>query len=100
MRMPGASAKEVEERVTRPLERLLWEVPGVEYVYSTSSPGMASVIVRFKVGEDEERSMVRLQEKLAAHADIIPPGASPPLVKPRSIDDVPVLAVTLSSKRY
>jgi multidrug efflux pump subunit AcrB len=100
VRMPGASAKEVEERVTRPLERLLWEIPGVEYLYSTSSPGMASVIVRFKVGEDEERSMVRLQEKLGAHLDIVPPGASQPLIKPRSIDDVPVLALTLWSPRY
>ena len=100
VRMPSASAKEVEARVTKPLERLLWEMPGVEYLYSTSSPGLASVVVRFKVGEDEERSMVRLEEKLAAHADIVPPGASPPLVKPRSIDDVPVLAVTLWSKRY
>ncbi|HEY5956596.1 MAG TPA: efflux RND transporter permease subunit [Polyangiaceae bacterium] len=98
--MPGASPKEVEERVAKPLERLLWEIPGVEYLYSTSSPGGAVVIVRFKVGEDEERSMVRLQEKLSAHADIIPPGASAPLVKPRSINDVPVLAVTLWSKRY
>ena len=100
VRMPGASAKEVEQRVTKPLERLLWEIPGVEYLYSTSSPGLASVIVRFKVGEDEERCMVRLQEKLAAHMDVVPPGASAPLVKPRSIDDVPVLAVTLWSKRY
>ena len=100
VRMPGASAKEVEQRVTKPLERLLWEIPGVEYLYSTSSPGLASVILRFKVGEDEERAMVRLQEKLAAHLDIVPPGASAPLVKPRSIDDVPVLAVTLWSKRY
>jgi multidrug efflux pump subunit AcrB len=100
VRMPGASAKEVEQRVTKPLERLLWEIPGVEYLYSTSSPGLTSVIVRFKVGEDEERCMVRLQEKLAAHADIVPPGASAPLVKPRSIDDVPVLAITLWSKRY
>jgi multidrug efflux pump subunit AcrB len=100
VRMPGASAKEVEQRVTKPLERLLWEIPGVEYLYSTSSPGLTSVIVRFQVGEDEERCMVRLQEKLAAHADVIPPGASAPLVKPRSIDDVPVLGVTLWSKHY
>jgi multidrug efflux pump subunit AcrB len=100
VRMPGASAKEIEQRITKPLERLLWEIPGVEYLYSTSSPGLATVIVRFKVGEDEERAMVRLQEKLAAHMDVIPPGASPPLVKPRSIDDVPVLAITLWSKRY
>jgi multidrug efflux pump subunit AcrB len=98
--MPGASAKEVEERVTKPMERLLWEIPGVEYIYSTSSPGQSVAIVRFLVGQDEERSLVRLQDKLASHADIIPPGASPPLVKPRSIDDVPVLALTLWSRRY
>jgi multidrug efflux pump subunit AcrB len=100
VRMPDASAKEIEQRVTTPLERLLWEVPGVEYVYSTSSPGMATVIVRFKVGEDEERAIVRLQQKLAAHADLIPTGASAPLVKTHSIDDVPVLALTLWSQRY
>ena len=100
VRMPGASAREVEERLTKPLERLLWEIPGVEYVYSTSSPGQTVAIVRFLVGQDEERSLVRLQAKLASHADIIPPGASPPLVKPRSIDDVPVLALTLWSPRY
>ncbi len=100
VRMPGASPQEVEERVTKPLERLLSQIQGVEYVYSTSSPGLALVMVRFRVGEDEERSTVRLQEKLAAHMDIVPPGASAPLVKPRSIDDVPVLALTLWSKRY
>jgi len=100
VRMPGASAKEVEERVTKPLERFLWEIPGVEYLYSTSSPGQAAVIVRFKVGEDEERAMVRLHDKLAAHQDLVPAGASPPLVKPRSIDDVPVLSITLFSQRY
>jgi multidrug efflux pump subunit AcrB len=100
VRLPGASPKEVEQRVTKPLERLLWEIPGVEYLYSTSSPGLASVIVRFKVGEDEERSIVRLNQKMFANFDLIPPGASAPLVKPRSIDDVPVLAITLWSKRY
>ncbi|MCL2778656.1 MAG: efflux RND transporter permease subunit [Polyangiaceae bacterium] len=98
--MPGATPKEVEERVTKPLERLLWEIPGVEYLYSTTMEGQCQVIVRFFVGEDEERAMVRLTQKLAAHADIIPPGASPPLIKPRSIDDVPILALTLWSKRY
>lgn len=100
VRLPGASATEVEARVTKPLEQLLWEVPGVEYLYSTSSPGQATFIVRFKVGEDEERSTVRLQEKLGAHLASLPSGASPPLVKPRSIDDVPILAVTLFSTRY
>jgi len=94
VQMPGASAKEVEERITRPMEKLLWEIPGVEYVYSTSSPGMSMAIVRFYVGQDEEKSIVRLQSKLMAHFDRIPWAASPPLIKPRYIDDVPILALT------
>ncbi len=100
VQMPGASPAEVEQRVTRPMENLLWEVPGVEYIYSTSSPGMSMVIVRFRVGEQEEPALVRLNQKLASHFDIIPPGASMPLVKPRSIDDVPIMALTLWSPRY
>ncbi|MCS6817195.1 MAG: efflux RND transporter permease subunit [Blastocatellia bacterium] len=100
VQMPGASAREVEERVTKPMEKLLWEIPGVEYIYSTSAPGYALAIVRFRVGEDEERSIVRLNQKMFANFDLIPPGASPPLIKPRSIDDVPILALTLWSERY
>src|SRR5512144_2584874 len=95
--MPGASAKEVEERVTKPMEKLLWEVPGVEYIYSTSSPGSSMAVVRFFVGQNEEASIVRLNQKLFANFDLIPPGADPPIVKPRSIDDVPILALTLAS---
>ena len=97
--LPGASAKEVETRITRPMERLLWEIPGVEYIYSTSSPGASMAIVRFYVGEDEEKSIVRLNQKMFANFDLIPPGASPPLIKPRSIDDVPFLALTLWSNQ-
>ncbi len=100
VQMPGASAREVEERVTKPMEKLLWEIPGVEYIYSTSSPGMSTAIVRFLVGQDEEKAIVRLNQKMAANLDLIPPGASQPLVKPRSIDDVPILALTFWSKRY
>jgi len=100
VQMPGASPREVEERVTKPMEKLLWEIPGVEYIYSTTSPGMSTVIVRFLVGQDEEKAIVRLNQKLAANLDLIPPGASQPLVKPRSIDDVPILALTFWSKRY
>lgn len=100
VQMPGASAKEVEERVTKPMEKLVWEVPGVEYIYSTSSPGSSMCIVRFLVGENEENAIVRLNQKLFANFDLIPPGASEPLVKPRSIDDVPVLALTLASASY
>lgn len=100
VQMPGASSKEVEERVTKPMEKLLWEIPGVEYIYSTSSPAMSMAIVRFKVGQNEEDAIVRLNQKLFANLDLVPPGASPPLVKPRSIDDVPILALTLSSTEY
>jgi multidrug efflux pump subunit AcrB len=98
--MPGASAAEVESRVSAPLERLMWEIPGVEYVYSTSQPGSSLVIVRFRVGEDVERSLVKLNQKLQNHADRIPPGASPAVVKARSIDDVPILALTFHSRHY
>ena len=98
--MPGATPADVEQRVTRPMEQLLWEVPGVEYVYSTSSAGQSMVVVRFKVGEAEEAALVRLNQKLAANADRIPPGVVGPIVKPRSIDDVPILAVTVWSARY
>ncbi len=94
---PGASAKEVETRIARPMERLIWEIPGVEYVYTTSSPGFCMGIVRFYVGEDEENSIVRLNQKMFANFDLVPPGASEPLIKPRSIDDVPFLALTLWS---
>jgi multidrug efflux pump subunit AcrB len=97
---PGATPTEVEQRITRPMERLLWEVPGVEYLYSTSSPGQSMVVARFLVGEDEERALVRLNQKLAANADRIPPGASEPIVKPRSIDDVPIVALTLWGEGY
>ncbi len=98
--MPGATAAEVANRVTRPMEKLLWEIPGVEYLYSTSSPGGALVIVRFVVGTDIEAALVRLNQKLQANFDRIPRGVSAPLVKPRSIDDVPILALTLHSARY
>ncbi len=98
--MPGASPGEVEQRVTRPLEKLLWEVPGVEYLYSTSTAGRAMVIVRFVVGEDEEKALVRLNEKLGANRALVPPGASAPIVQARSIDNVPVMALTLSGPGY
>ena len=98
--MPGISVREVEERVTKPIEKLLWEISGVEYVYSTTSPGGSMVIVRFYVGEDEEDAIVRVNQKMFANFDLIPPGASEPLIKPRSIDDVPILGLTLHSERY
>ncbi|HSB31178.1 MAG TPA: efflux RND transporter permease subunit, partial [Candidatus Sulfobium mesophilum] len=97
---PGASAKEVESRVSRPMEKLLWEIKGVEYVYSIARPGMNLTIVRFYVGENMEDSIVKLYNKLMSHYDIIPPGVSQPIVKPRSIDDVPIATFTVWSGRY
>ncbi len=95
---PGASAKEVEERVTRPMEKLLWEIKGVEYIYSIVKPGFNLTIVRFYVGESMEESLVKLYNKLMSNYDRIPPGVSQPMVKARSIDDVPVLTLTLWSE--
>src|SRR5512135_2348397 len=97
---PGASAKEVESRVTGPVEKLLWEIKGVEYVYSITKPGMSLTIVRFYVGQSAEDSIVKLYNKLMSHYDIVPPGVSQPLVKPKSIDDVPIATFTLWSDRY
>ncbi len=97
---PGASAKEVEQRVTGPMEKFLSEIKGVEYVYSVVKPGMNLTIVRFYVGENMEASLVKLYNKLMSHYDIIPPGVSQPLVKPKSIDDVPIATFTLWSDRY
>lgn len=97
IQFPGASVKEVEQRVTSPLEKLIWEVPGVEYVYSTSANGRSMVVVRFLVGQDQEKAFVRLREKIAGHADLIPTGATQPIIKTHSIDDVAVLALTLHS---
>ncbi|MCC6964084.1 MAG: efflux RND transporter permease subunit, partial [candidate division Zixibacteria bacterium] len=97
VRVPGFSAEEVEKRVAAPMEKLIWEIPGVEYVYSISRPEEALVIVRYLVGEDIEKSLVKLNQKLQSNFDRIPPGVSFPLLKPRSIDDVPILALTFHS---
>jgi multidrug efflux pump subunit AcrB len=98
--MPGASAREVEQRVTIPMEKLLREIPGVEYLYTTSSPGGALVIVRFYVGVKEEDAIILTYNKLYSNFDRIPPGVSQPLIKVRSIDDVPVLALTLWGRDF
>src|SRR3990172_9405840 len=97
--MPGAGAKEVEELVSKRLESKLWEIPGVEDVYSVSMNSMAVVTVKFFVGQDKERSLVKLYDKLMNSMDFAPPGASQPLVKPIDVDDVPIVAVTLSGAR-
>lgn len=97
---PGASAQEIDERVSKPMSKFLWEIKGVEYIYTMSHPGMSMAIVRFKVGEDMEKSLVNLYNKLMSNYDKIPPGVSQPFVKPKSIDDVPILAFTFWSSKY
>jgi multidrug efflux pump subunit AcrB len=100
VQMPGASAAEVEQRASVPMERLLREVPGVEYVYSISRPGVSMLVVRFYVGTKEEDAIIKTYNKLYSNADRVPAGISPPLIKVRSIDDVPIFAVTLWGKNY
>jgi len=95
---PGASAEQVASLAADPLERMMAEIPGVKHVYSASQQEMGMVTVRFKVGENMETSLVKLYDKLASNMDKIPPGVSEPLVKPKSVDDVPIITLTLWSK--
>ena len=97
---PGASPTEVESRVTKPLEKLISNIKGVEYVYSTSMEEQGMVIVQFYVGEDIERSFVKLQNEINKHMDEMPQGVTFPLIKTRAIDDVPMLGLTLWSESY
>jgi len=94
---PGHSAAEVEQLVSTPLEKILYQIDGVEYVYSMSRQNQAIITVRYYVGEDRERSLVKLYKKIAENLDIIPPGVTGWVVKPVEIDDVPVVALTLAS---
>jgi multidrug efflux pump subunit AcrB len=97
---PGASPTEVESRVIKPLEKLISNIKGVEYVYSTSMKEQGMVIVQFYVGEDIERSFVKLYNEINKHMDQMPEGVTFPLVKTRAIDDVPMLGLTLWSENY
>ncbi len=97
---PGASPKEVESKVVKPIEKIISNVTGVEYVYSQSMPEMAMLVVQFYVGEDIERSLVKLYNEIIKNMDQMPAGLSMPLVKTRSIDDVPALGLTLWSDHY
>ena len=89
----------MEELVSKKLEAKLWEIPGVEDVYSVSMNSMSVVTVKFYVGQDKERSLVKLYDKIMSNMDVAPPGASQPLVKPIDVDDVPIVAITLSGRR-
>ncbi len=98
IQMPGASAEEVEQLVSSKLERLLYQIDGVEYVYSMSRPGSAVVTVRFYVGEKREESLVKIYNKISMNSDVVPPGVTGWVVKPVEIDDVPFFNATLWSK--
>lgn len=97
---PGAEPKDVETKVAEPLEKIISNVKGVEYVYSTSMKGQAMLIVQFYVGENVENSLVKLYSELMKNMDKMPQGVTLPLIKTRSIDDVPVLGLTLWSENY
>ncbi len=96
---PGASAEEVEKLVATPLERLLWQIDGVEYVYSMSSQDMAVVTVRFYVGEERENSILKVHNRIAMFKDQAPSIVRGWVVKPIEIDDVPIVNLTLFSQR-
>jgi multidrug efflux pump subunit AcrB len=95
---PGATAEEIEHRVITPLEKLLYEIENVEYIYSISNPSGGLIIVRFLVGTDPDQAALRVHTKIQSAIDTMPPGMMQPVVKPRTIDDVPVVAYTLWSQ--
>ena len=95
---PGHSAAEVEQLVTTPLERILYQIDGVEYVYSMSRQDRAIITVRYYVGEDRERSLVKLYKKMDENLDIVPIGVTGWIIKPVEIDDVPAVTLTLASE--
>ena len=97
---PGASSADVQNMVARPAEQLLSQIAGIEHTYSVARPGMAVLTVQFKVGVPRTEALVRLYDVLNANQDWLPRdlGTLTPIVKPKGIDDVPVVAVTLWSK--
>lgn len=97
---PGASPAEVENRVVKPLEKIISNIKGVEHVHSMAMNGRAMIIVQFYVGQDTERSYVKLYDELMKNKNIFPKGVYEPMVKTRSIDDVPMLGLTLWSEKY
>lgn len=96
---PGATPQEVESGVVQPIEKIISNIKGVEHVYSTSMNGMGMLTVQFYVGEDVERSLVKLYNEMMKNMDRMPQGATMPLVKSRAIDDVPALAFTFWSDK-
>lgn len=100
VQVPGASAEEVEKLVTAPLERILWQIDGVEYVYANARRDMAMATVRFYVGEDRERSLIKLHNAITTNQDLVPDIVTGWVVKPREVNDVPILLLTFYSDSY
>ncbi len=98
--LPGASSRQVASQVAEPLERLMHNIPGVDHLYSTSTPGEALVTVRFRVGQDVQRSLTEVYTQLYAHPEVLPAAAGHPLVRLRSIYDVPVLSLTFEGQGF
>lgn len=98
---PGASAKEVADKVAAPAEQVLAQIANVEHVMSVSQPGMAVITVQFEVGIPRTEALVRLYDTVHSHSDWLPSGLGvlPPLIKPKGIDDVPIVALTLYTKQ-
>ncbi len=96
--MPGASSAEISRLVVSPLERLVSEIKGIKHVYSVSDEGMGIITLEFKVGEEIERAIVLTRNKVQANLDMMPPGAKAPLLKPKEVDDVPAVTLTLWSE--
>ncbi len=95
---PGLEAKEIEEKLTEPIEKAVWGLEGVEYVYSTSQANGALITVRFRVGESVEDSLVKIHHKILEIRSELPPHSTEPLIKSYSIDDVPFLTLTYTSE--
>src|SRR5690554_3110838 len=97
---PGATPQEVENRIVKPLERILSNIKGVEHIHAMAMDEQAMIIVQFYVGEDTERSYVKLYDEIMKHPNILPKGSMGPMIKTRSIDDVPMMGLSLWSEKY
>jgi multidrug efflux pump subunit AcrB len=98
--LPGASAEEVEELVIRPLEGIVKQIAGVDHTYATAVNSMGVLMVQFKVGEDKEKSLVKLYDRVLGQRERLPAGAGEPLIRSVDVDDVPIVTVTLASEIY
>ncbi len=98
--VPGASAEEIEKLVAAPLERALWQIDGVEYVYSISQRDRAVVTVRFFVGEDREDSLIKVHSSVSSQINLVPAIVGGWVVQPVEIDDVPIVTMALHSDTY